>query len=182
MRTNKVKHKLSEGGFALGTMAFEFCTTGLSRIAAAAGAEFIIFDMEHTGWSIETIRMLMATARAADLEPFVRVPATQYHFLARALDIGAMGTMVPMVESEEQARLVVDSTKYPPTGHRGAAFGIAHDDYQDGDVTEKIETANRELMVIVQIETAKGLENVEDIAAVEGVDVLWIGQTDLPTR
>src|SRR5437016_6303047 len=98
---------------------------GKARIAAAAGAEFVIFDMEHTGWSMETIRMLLATCGAADLVPVVRVPATEYHFLARVLDLGAMGLMVPMVESAEQARRIVQFTKYPPAGRRGAAFGMA---------------------------------------------------------
>src|SRR3954451_3304545 len=107
MRTNPVKKKLRAGGTALGTMIFEFATTGIARIAAAAGAEFILFDMEHTGWSMETIRQLLATTRAAALVPLVRVPATEYHFLARVLDVGAMGLMVPMVESGEQARVIV---------------------------------------------------------------------------
>src|SRR6476661_8130969 len=124
MRTNTVKATLREGGIALGTMVFEFNTVGIGRIAAAAGAESILYDMEHTGWSIETIRTLMATTRAADIVPMVRVPATQYHLLSRPLDVGAMGLMAPMVESEEQARLIVNSAKYPPAGRRGAAFGV----------------------------------------------------------
>jgi 2-dehydro-3-deoxyglucarate aldolase/4-hydroxy-2-oxoheptanedioate aldolase len=179
MRTNKVKRTLRDGGVALGTMMFEFDTTGTARIAAAVGAEFLIYDMEHTGWSYETIRQLMATSRAADIVPMVRVPATQYHFLARPLDLGAMGIMVPMVESEEQARLIVESTKYPPRGRRGAAFGVAHDDYTGGDVGEKMTSANDEIMLIAQVETAAGLEQVERIAAVDGIDVVWIGQFDL---
>ena len=70
-------------------MVFEFNTTGIGRIVAEAGAEFVIFDMEHTGWSVETVRGLMATSRSADLVPMVRVPTTEYHFLARVLDVGA---------------------------------------------------------------------------------------------
>src|SRR5690348_17458426 len=101
-------------------MVFEFRTPGIGRIAAAAGAEFAIFDLEHTGWSDETIGMLIATSRAADLVPMVRVPATQYHLLSRPLDLGAMGLMVPMVETAEQARSIVQFAKYPPMGRRGA--------------------------------------------------------------
>src|SRR4051794_26445370 len=89
MRPNHVRARLIEGGVSIGTFLFEFSTTGIARIAAGAGAEFAILDMEHTGWGIETIRMLLATARATDLVPVVRVPATEYHFLARALDMGA---------------------------------------------------------------------------------------------
>src|SRR5207249_1836402 len=112
---------------ALGTMVFEFATTGIARLAAEAGAEFVIFDMEHTGWTLDTMRLLIATAQSADTVPLVRVPVTEYHYLAHALDIGAMGVMVPMVESEEQARRIVRACKYPPQGRRGTAFGVAHD-------------------------------------------------------
>ena len=179
MRDNKVKRALARGETAIGTMVFEFRTPGIGRIAAAAGAEFAIFDMEHTGWSDETIGMLIATSRAADLVPMVRVPTTLYHLLSRPLDLGAMGLMVPMVETAEQARSIVDFAKYPPLGKRGAAFGVAHDDYLSGDVTAKIASANAEGMVIAQIETARGVENVDAIAATDGVDVLWIGHFDL---
>ena len=153
MRENRVKRTLREGGVALGTMVFEFASTGIARIAAAAGAEFVIFDMEHTGWSVETVRMLLATARAAEL--------------------------VPMVESEEQACTIVRSAKYTPLGGRGAAFGMAHDDYLPGDAIAKMASANEEGLLIAQIETARGIENVDAIAAVEGIDVLWIGHNDL---
>ncbi|MBA3450629.1 MAG: aldolase [Chloroflexia bacterium] len=179
MRENRVKRALHAGGRSLGTMVFEFPTTGIGRIAAEAGAEFVIYDMEHTGWSIETIRGLMATSRAVDLAPMVRVPATEYHLLARPLDVGAMGLMVPMVESAAQAQTIVDSAKYPPTGRRGAAFGVAHDDYTGGDIIAKMASANDEVLLIVQIETGQGVENADAIAAVDGIDVLWIGHFDL---
>lgn len=179
MRENKVKRTLARGGVAIGTMVFEFRTPGIGRICAAAGADFVVFDQEHTGWSEETVGMLVATSRAADLAPLVRVPATQYHLLARPLDVGVMGLMVPMVESEEQARFIVESAKYPPDGRRGAAFGVAHDDYQGGDILESMRTANREQLLIAQIETAAGVESVERIATVPGIDVLWIGHFDL---
>lgn len=179
MRNNHVKRKLRQGGVALGTMMFEFNSTGVARIAAEAGAEFAVFDMEHTGWTLETIRLLIATSRPTEMIPLVRVPATEYHFIARTLDVGAMGVMVPMVESEEQARLLAASAKYPPVGRRGAAFTVAHDDYTGGDILAKMQTANAETLLIAQIETARGLENVERIAAVDGIDVLWIGHFDL---
>jgi 2-keto-3-deoxy-L-rhamnonate aldolase RhmA len=180
MRPNPVKHVLEEGGVALGTMVFEFATPGVARIAASAGADFVVFDQEHSGWGIDTIRMLVATARGAETVPLVRVPATQYHFIARPLDVGASGVMVPVVETAEQARLVVDAAKYPPRGQRGAAFGIAHDDYETAeDVVSGMRRANDETLLIAQIETAGGIENVEEISAVEGLDVLWIGHNDL---
>jgi 2-keto-3-deoxy-L-rhamnonate aldolase RhmA len=181
VRENAVKRTLARGGVALGTMVFEFNSTGIARADAAAGAEFVIFDMEHTGWSTDTIRTLVATARGAALVPMVRVPATQYHLIARPLDVGAMGIMVPNVETEEQARTVVRSARYPPLGARGAGFGLAHDDYdyRGADALATMRRANEELLLIAQIESVRGLENVEQIAALEGIDVLWIGHFDL---
>ena len=107
------------------------------------------------------------------------MPRGDYAFIARALDVGAFGVMVPMVATAEEARYIVSCTRYPPAGRRGAAFGFAHDDYQGGDLGAKIGALNERAMVIAQIETDEGLANVESIAAVPGVDVLWIGQFDL---
>lgn len=179
MRSNKVKRVLREGGVALGTSIFEFGTTGIARIAAASGADFLFLDMEHTGWGIETIRMLVATAKAADLVPLVRPPALQYHLLSGPLDMGAMGLVIPKVETADEARDFVRYSRYPPDGDRGAAFGFAHDDYQAGDVASKMKSANEELLLVALVETARGVENVDKIAAVEGIDVLWVGHFDL---
>lgn len=123
--------------------------------------------------------MLIATTRCTEMIPYVRIPATEYDFIARVLDMGAMGIMVQMVESAEQAEAIVASAKYPPVGRRGAAFGVAHDDYGSGDIVEKIKTANSETHLIVQIETAAGVENADAIAEVDGIDVLWIEHFDL---
>lgn len=179
MQPTPLKQKLLAGGTAFGTFLFEFATPGIARIVAQAGADFLLYDMEHTGWSVETIKMLLATSRGTPLTTLVRIPATEYHFIARVLDMGAGGLMAPMMESAEQARRLVQSAKYPPAGRRGAAFSIAHDDYTGGDIVPKIAAANRDTLLIAQIETAAGLANVDEIVAVEGIDVLWIGQFDL---
>lgn len=179
MKPNPVKEKLRAGQPAIGTMMFEFSSVGVARAAAAAGAEYAIFDMEHTGWSVETIRNLCVASRDTSMVPMVRVPATEYHFIARVLDMGAVGVMVPMVESASQARKIVESAKYPPAGRRGSAFGISHDDFSGGDCVAKMQHSNSQQILIAQIETAAGLDNVEEIAAVDGIDVLWIGQSDL---
>ncbi|MBM3956814.1 MAG: aldolase, partial [Gemmatimonadetes bacterium] len=179
MRENKVKRALRSGRVSVGTWVFEFNTTGIGRLAAEAGADFVVFDMEHTGWSVETIRGLVATTRGTAVVPIVRVPAGEYHFIARVLDVGAMGLVVPMVETADQARAIVRCAKYPPAGRRGAAFGVAHDDYTGGDVSEKIRSANDEGLVVALIETGRGVENVEAIAAVDGIDVLGLGHFDL---
>jgi len=179
MTDNPVKARLAAGGRALGSMLFEFFTPGIARICANAGAEFAMFCMEHTGASFETLKPQFALCRALGVTPLARVPATEYHFIARALDTGALGVMVPMVDTAEQAAMIVSCTRYPPEGRRGAAFGFAHDDYQGGDVLEKIRAIHARTLTICMIETKKGLENVEAIAAVPGVDVLWLGHFDL---
>ncbi len=180
MRSNPIKFRVAEGGSAFGTMVFEFFTSGLPAICRAAGAEFLIYDMEHSGVSFETIKAQIASCKGAEIAPFVRVPDRDYHLIARALDIGATGIMVPMVESAEQARAIVSCTRYPPTGRRGSAFNVAaHDDYTMGGVAEKIATANERTLVICLVETAAGIDNVDAIAAVEGVDVVWLGHFDL---
>lgn len=179
MIKNSVKHKVKSGGTSIGTMMFEFNTTGIGRIAANAGAEFAVYDMEHTGWEIESIRMLIATTPRAAMVPIVRIPTTQYHFVSRVLDMGAMGIMAPMVESAEEARLLVQSAKYPPIGRRGAAFSIAHDDYGTDPIPDIVRSSNDEVLLIAQIETAKGLKNLDEIAVIPEIDVLWIGLYDL---
>jgi 2-dehydro-3-deoxyglucarate aldolase/4-hydroxy-2-oxoheptanedioate aldolase len=178
MISNPAKRKLQAGDLLLGTFLFEFNSPGIMQIAGAAGAEFVLCDMEHSGWSFATIRRLTASAPPG-VAPLVRVPAAEYHFIARALDMGALGIMAPLVETVDQVEQIVAAAKYPPRGRRGAAFGMPHDGYQPGDLHEKIDAANDATLVIVQIETRTGLDNVEQIAGIDGVDVLWIGQTDL---
>ncbi len=90
-------------------MTFEFFTPGYPTICREAGAEFILYDMEHSGVGFETMKAQFAFCRGLDLAPFVRVPSDGYHHIARALDIGAMGIMVPMVETAEQARAIVEA-------------------------------------------------------------------------
>ncbi len=179
MTQNPVKQKLAAGATALGSMVFEFFTPGIARICANAGAEFVLYCMEHTGAGYETLKPQFALCRALGVVPLVRIPATEYHFAARALDAGALGIMVPLVDTREQAERIVSFTRYPPQGRRGAAFGFAHDDYQGGDVVEKMRAIHERTLVICMIETRAGLENVDAIAAVDGVDVIWLGHFDL---
>lgn len=179
MQPNLIKHDVLAGRNVAGAMVFEFFSPGLSAILANAGCRFVLYDMEHTGLGFETLKWLFASCRGLPIEPMVRVPRGEYTWLARALDLGARGVMIPMVESPEQAAAIVQACRYPPMGRRGAAFGFAHDDYTDGDVADKLQRANERTLVIAQIETERGLEHVEAIAAVDGVDVLWVGQFDL---
>jgi 2-keto-3-deoxy-L-rhamnonate aldolase RhmA len=179
MTANPVKQRLAQGERVFGTMVFEFFSPGMPQIAKVAGAEFILFDMEHTALDLSEVKRLVASCRGIGLPPYVRVPATDYHFIAQALDAGAMGIMVPMVETAEQAAFIVSCTRYPPAGRRGAAFGFAHDDYTGGDIVAKIDAAHARTLVMALIETERGAANVDAIAAVPGIDVLWLGHFDL---
>jgi 2-keto-3-deoxy-L-rhamnonate aldolase RhmA len=136
--------------------------------------------MEHSGASFETMKEQVMYCRAADIVPLVRIPGPDYHFIARALDIGMMGIMVPMVESAEVARHIVSCARYPTAGRRGSAFGITpHDSFSTMHVAEKQKLANDRTLVICMAETPKGVENVDAIAAVDGVDMIWLGHFDL---
>lgn len=179
MRDNPIKRRLLDGGTAAGAMVFELLAPGLPQICSNAGADFLLYDMEHTGLGFETLKTQIALCRGLDLVPMTRVPRGEYHFIARALDLGALGVMVPMVGTRAEAEHIVACTRYPPQGRRGAAFGFAHDDYESGDAVAKIAALHERTLVIIQVETAEGLDNVEAIAAVPGVDALWIGQFDL---
>ena len=177
MRT--IRDRVKSGDQVMGAMIFEFFSPGLPQILSNAGCEYVICDMEHTGIGLETLKDQVSFCRGLPIQPMARVPRGEYHFLARALDIGLRGVMVPMVESAAQAHAIVDACRYPPVGRRGAAFGFAHDDYLGGDPAQKMQAANDEIVVIAQIETERGLENVNEIAGVDGIDVLWVGHFDL---
>lgn len=176
---NKTKAKLKRGEVAIGHFIMEFDTPGIGQMAANAGCDFLIFDMEHSSFTQESIRRSILSARAADITPVVRVPYTEYFLMSRALDAGAEGLMIPRVETRDQTLKIIDSTKYPPVGNRGAAFGIAHDDYKGADIAASAKQANEETLIIVQTETAKSVENVDEILSVGGVDVAWVGQCDM---
>jgi 2-keto-3-deoxy-L-rhamnonate aldolase RhmA len=179
MRANPVKEKLARGERAFGTMVFEFASPGLPAILANAGADYVLYDMEHSGLGMEDMKTQFALCRAAGIVPMVRPPAKQYHLLSLLLDLGAMGLMLPMVESREEAERIVSWTRYPPQGVRGAMFTGAHDDYAAGDVAEKMRIAHERTLILALIETRKGVENVEEIVATPGIDVAHLGHFDL---
>lgn len=163
----------------IGHFIVEFATPGIGQILKGAGCDFALFDTEHSGFSFETIKSVLRYMQAADLPTIVRVPSMEYNHIARAADMGAEGVMVPMISTADQARDVVNSLKYHPEGGRGVALGIAHDRYVGGPVLEKLAAANKRTTLFAQIETAEGVANADEIAAVKGVDCLWIGHFDL---
>lgn len=163
-----------------GHFIVEFATPGIGHILKNAGCDFALFDTEHSGFGFETIKNGLRAFEAAQLPAIVRVPSKAYDHMARAADMGAEAIMVPMVDTAEEARELVSNIKYPPMGRRGVALGIAHDRYASaGSVHERLAAANDRICLFAQIETAAGAANAEAIAAVEGVDCLWVGHFDL---
>ena len=151
----------------------------VAEMSAELGFDFVVIDAEHTAMSLETVESLARAVDAArgDTEPLVRVADDDPGRLKRVLDTGVSGVIVPMVETENQARNIADATRYPPDGSRGVAGSRAS--RYGLDLSEYFEQANDERLVVVQIESATGVENAADIAAVAGIDALFVGPTDL---
>ena len=179
MNQNPVRHKLRAGGTVFGTMAFEFFTPGLARILASAGAEYVILDQEHSGAGIDTIKAQVGFARGAGIVPIVRVPACTKELICPVLDAGALGIMVPMVESAEEAQALVQWCRYRPLGKRGLALGLGNDDYQLHPPRAALDAANDAILTIAMIETTAGLHHARAILATPGIDLGWIGHFDL---
>ena len=163
----------------VGHFIVEFATPGIGHIMKSAGCDFVLFDMEHSGFSVETVKSSIRYMQAADLPTIVRVPSRDYHHIARICDMGAEGIMLPMVGTAAEARRIIDAIKYHPEGMRGVALQVAHDDYRPGAVKDKFIAANQRTTVFMQIETSEGVENAAEIAALPGVDCLWVGHFDL---
>src|SRR5438477_9372017 len=180
MRANPVREALRAGRPVFGVMAFEFFTPGLAWVLAAAGAEFVLLDMEHSGVAMDTIKVQIAYAHGAGIVPMVRVPACAYHLIAPVLDAGALGIMAPMIETREQAETLVAACRYRPEGRRGLGFSVSHDRYTGGSVCAKMQAANEAILTIALIESSRGVENAEAILATPGLDLGWLGHYDLP--
>ena len=179
MKPNRFKQVIAEGRMPVGHMIMEFGTRGIAKILEAAGVDFVVIDMEHTGFDSERVADLIAWFKATPVAPFVRVPQGLYHFLARTMDAGALGVMVANVETGEQARAIVDAVKYAPLGARGVALGVAHTDYVVPEPAAYFAASNQNTTVICLIESLQGLANLDAIAETPGVDVLWVGHFDL---
>lgn len=178
MIRNSVKHKLREGGVSIGTMLFEFNTTGIAhrrqRGCRLRSVRHGTLWLEHRNDSNADCHH--AEVRAGSDRPH---PGNRVSLRRERARHGSDGSHDPDVRERDEARRLVSSAKYPPVGRRGAAFAIAHDDYRGSSIPETVQSANDETLLIAQIETARGMENVEEIAAVPGIDALWIGLYDL---
>lgn len=182
MSNSDWRRRLAAPGLKLGLFAMEFATPGLPAIAKAGGADFLVLDMEHSGFGFESVRAVCAGGGAAGLPVVVRVAHRHPNEASRALDVGANGLMAPLVSSAREAADFVSWATYPPGGGtRGVALGVAHDGYGagGGPIAAQLAAADAARSVIIQIETRAGAEDADAIAAVDGVDCLWIGHMDL---
>jgi 2-keto-3-deoxy-L-rhamnonate aldolase RhmA len=164
----------------VGHFIVEFLTPGIGHICKNAGCDFVFLDMEHSAFGFDIAKAGIRFFEAANVPVMVRAPSKEPHHIARTLDIGAEGIILPMVNDAEEARHLLDCIRYAPAGMRGVALGIAHDSYRAPvDVMGTLREANDRVAFVALIETEAGVENAEAIAALDGVDCLWIGHFDL---
>jgi len=176
---NGVKEKLARGEVVASMTVRLVPGNEIVRIAKTAGFDTIYVDLEHSSFSIDTASQLSTMALEAGIPAFVRVPSNTPDYISRVLDGGALGVIAPGVRSAGQARSVVAAAKFPPLGERGFGGGLAHLQFRAFPQAEALAAMNDATMVIVQVESAVGLERVDDIVAVEGVDLVLVGANDL---
>ncbi|MEI6559148.1 MAG: aldolase/citrate lyase family protein [Rhodospirillaceae bacterium] len=177
-RDNPVKRRLSRGGSVLGcwlTMASPIA----AEVVGLAGYDCVMIDHEHGPGSLLDAVGLMQAVAASGASPLMRVPWNDAVYIKRALDAGVEGLMVPSVSSAAEARAAVAACRYPPAGLRGSAYGSVRASDYGLQGQHYRDTAADNLLVILQIETAAGVESVPEIARVPGVDVLFLGPYDL---
>lgn len=162
-----------------GTFLLEFATPGIGHLLAAAGCDFVFVDLEHSGLGLETVKPLLRYLEAAGLPAIVGLPAKDNHFVSRTLDLGADGVMPPMVATADEVREMVSHMKFPPQGVRAVSIQVGHDRYTPSPVDQMLTDTNARTVFFAKVETAAAIDNIEDIAAVEGVDGLWVGHFDL---
>src|SRR5262245_33006647 len=181
MPTDNLRSLVGTSQTKVGTFVFEFATPGIGQLLRAAGADFAVLDMEHTGFGFDRVREVVRYCQAAGLPLVVRVPSQQRHHISRALDTGADGIMVPIVSSVAQAKAVLDAAKYWPDGTRGVALGLGHERFamrSDG-LLPRFAEQNARTAIILQVEDPKGGDAADEIMAMPGVDMLWLGHNDL---
>ena len=185
MKENSIRRAVREGRAALGTGLKEFATRGVPRIIESSGFDYCMIDMEHGAFDLETIADLAGWFAATDISPIVRIHKAFVHHIPLMLDQGIMGIQISGVENAEEARAIVREAKYPPTGHRGMSGMGPHTGYKSyGNryQTEYTPWANENVILCPSIESLDGLKNVEEIAAIEGIDMIAYGHSDLSAQ
>ena len=176
---NTAKRLVAEGKLALGFQVNHLRTSAVPMLAAATGHDWIFIDMEHGAFSVHEATQLCIAALPTGITPIVRICAGALDEGTRALDNGALGVVVPHVDTPEAARRVAAAFRYPPAGHRSWGGPPAVFGFRPPALVDAQREANAEILVAVMIESPEAVENAEAIAAVDGVDVLLIGTSDL---
>ncbi len=179
MKPNRGKQVLAEDKVPVGHMIGEFGTRGIAQILDTTDLDFVVIDTEHAAFTPAQLADLFAWFKVSTIAPYVRIPQIEYHFIARALDLGALGIMVPNVKTEAQAKAIIKAAKYAPLGDRGCIFGNTQTDFKSVNPPEFMAYANQNTTIICQIESVEGMNNIEAIAQTPGVDILWVGHFDL---
>jgi 2-keto-3-deoxy-L-rhamnonate aldolase RhmA len=174
-----VKARMAAGKVALGMNVRISRSGDIARIAKSSGHDFLFIDMQHGLFDVETVGHIANTALGCGVAPLVRVRSCDDPNISLLLDNGVTGIVFPDVNTADDARRGVDRAKFPPIGKRSAGGGFPNFNYEPIPVGEATARINDLTLVACMIETREGLENVEAIAAVDGVDVVHIGSNDL---
>ncbi len=179
MKNNTVKQALAEGRVQLGCSFGQLRSVDVVRVLAAAGFDWAFIDTEHGGFDFSTVQDVCRMSLYAGLCAVVRVADLEYSLVARSLDVGAQGVMFPRVESPELLEKAVSWTKFPPVGIRGYGLTPIHVDHAKATLPEIIAHHNANTLVVLQIETVRGVEMRDEILSVPGIDAVMIGPADL---
>ncbi len=177
MRTNRVKTLLREGKPTYGTW-LSLGDLFATRVLARMGFDWLTLDLEHSPIDWQQASSIFALIAEAGCIPLARVPQGSHDYIKRVLDAGAFGIVVPMVDTVEQAQTAIRAAKYPPTGNRSLG-GSMHAMNFDCTSTEYFQRANEEILVVLQTESPRGIENAESIYSLPGVDAIFVGPVDL---
>jgi 4-hydroxy-2-oxoheptanedioate aldolase len=177
--TTALRDKLHGDALVLCLALLNSRTPDVPAVAAACGYDAVYVDLEHTSTSLDTAQMLCASALGAGISGLVRVPSHEPSFIARVLDGGAIGVIVPHVNSKEEAEQVVHAARFPPLGHRSISGPNAVSGYQPRAAPQLVELLEQRTVVAVMIETPEAVQAADSIASVDGVDMILIGPSDL---
>jgi 4-hydroxy-2-oxoheptanedioate aldolase len=176
---NPARERLERGEVSLGLGIRLSRSVDIAKILKTSDYDWLFLDLEHGTMSLDTASQISVAALDAGIAPIVRVPAMQHAMATRALDGGALGIVMPHVDSAEEAREIVDRLKYPPAGHRSVSGAQPQFDYRAMKIGELTTALNAATLTVVMVETPKAIANVDEIAAVPGVDVVLVGTNDL---
>jgi 4-hydroxy-2-oxoheptanedioate aldolase len=176
---NVARDKLEKDELSLGVGVRLTRSVEIAKAMATAGFDWLFLDMEHGVMSLEACAQISTAALDAGIAPIARVPNGQYSIATRALDNGALGIVMPHVDTAAEAREVVEKLKYPPVGHRSMGGIGPHYSLRSASTGDAAKALNAANLTVVMLETPTAIANAEEIAAVVGVDVLLIGTNDL---